>query len=68
MTDRFHSLTVVLDKDIRSDDAEALMAAIAQLRGVLTVSGEVSTPDTYMAMERARFEVKSRVLNALKEL
>lgn len=35
MTKRFHSLAVVLENDIRKDDAEALMAAISQLRGVL---------------------------------
>ena len=41
MTDRFNALTVVLEKDIREDDAQALIAAIAQLRGVATVTGNV---------------------------
>lgn len=68
MTNRFHSLTVVLEKDIREDDAEALMAAISQLRGVLNVTGEVSTPETYMAVERARHEIKLKLYSALKDL
>lgn len=42
MTDRFNALTVVLEKDIREDDAQALLSAIGQLRGVLTVSGNVA--------------------------
>ena len=28
MTDRYNALTVILEKDIRSDDAESLIAAI----------------------------------------
>lgn len=37
MTDRYHALTVVLDTDIRSDDAAQIIDAIRQVRGVLTV-------------------------------
>jgi hypothetical protein len=32
MTDRFNALTVVLEKDIRKDDAQAIMSAIMQLK------------------------------------
>lgn len=32
MTDRFHSLTVVLEGNIREDDAESLINAILHLR------------------------------------
>jgi len=42
MTDRFHTLTVTLEREIRDDDAEALIKAIMQLRGVLDVQGEVA--------------------------
>lgn len=35
MTDRYHTLTVVLERDMRDDDAAALIAAIGQLRGVI---------------------------------
>ena len=42
MTDRYNALTVVMEKDMRDDDAEALIAAIRQLRGVLSVSGNVA--------------------------
>lgn len=54
MTTRYHSLTVVLEADMRDDDAEKLLSAIRQLRGVLNVSGEVAGLTTYMAEERAR--------------
>jgi hypothetical protein len=42
MTERFNTLTVVLEKDMRDDDAETLLTAIRQMRGVLSVKGNVS--------------------------
>ncbi len=47
MTDRYHSLTVALEKDTREDDAEALIAAIEQLRGVAGVEGNVDDPSSF---------------------
>jgi hypothetical protein len=43
MTDRFHSLTVVLEKDMRDDDAKSLQEAISHLRGVCMVTGNTSS-------------------------
>lgn len=54
MTDRVHSLTVALEKDIRTDDIEPLVEAIGQLRGVLKVKMHVSNIASHMAEERAR--------------
>lgn len=53
MTDRFHSLQVVLEQNIRDDDCERLIDAIKMVRGVLSVKGDIATPDTYMAEQRA---------------
>lgn len=38
MSDRYFALTVVLEQDIRDDDAEPLIAAIRQMRGVADVA------------------------------
>lgn len=65
MTDRFNSLTVVLEQDIREDDAETIIAAIRQLRGVLIVTGNVSDITTHVAKERARHELGERLLEVL---
>lgn len=65
MTDRFNSLTVVLEKDMRDDDAEALIAAIRQLRGVLSVSGNVADPSDYIAQQRARHELGDKLWQVL---
>lgn len=71
MTDRYHSFTVVLVNDTRDDDAEATIAAIKQLRGVLTVSGNVSDVAFIVAETRARRELYVRVrefMDSIKDL
>ena len=65
MTDRFHSLTVVLAKDIRKDDAEATIQAIKQIRGVLDVTGVVADMTTYMAERRAKDELGEKLFAIL---
>jgi hypothetical protein len=37
MTDRYMALTVVLERDLRDDDAAALITALKQLKGVIDV-------------------------------
>ena len=65
MTDRYNALTVVLEKDIRDGDAEALLAAIRQLRGVLTVSGNVADLGSHVAQERARHDLGEKLWHVL---
>ncbi len=62
MTDRFSSLTVVLEHDIREDDASALIQAIQLLRGVLTVEGNVVDVTSIVAEQRARHELREQLL------
>ena len=62
MSDRFHTLTVVLERDIRSDDAEQLLAAIRMMRGVMSVTGIVADFNSHMAEERARTELGKKLL------
>ena len=65
MTDRYHSLTVVLEHDTRSDDAEPLMKAITQLRGVLSVTGIVTDIAAHMAQNRAQHELREKLYEIL---
>ncbi len=65
MTDRYNALTVVLENDIRDDDAEALLNAIRQLRGVLSVSGNVADMESYLAQERARHDLGEKLWRVL---
>jgi hypothetical protein len=65
MTDRVHSLTVVLDSNYRDDDVQGLIDAIQQFRGVVSVGKNVSDPTSYMAEQRARTALQDRVREVL---
>lgn len=67
MTDRVRSLTVVLDKDYREDDIQALAQAIGQMRGVVGVALDVTNPNDYSNRVRIRAELTMKLYDALKE-
>lgn len=66
MTDRLNGFIVVLEQDIREDDAEAILTALMQVRGVLTVTPNVAGPDEAIAEERIRSEMRDKVFQFLK--
>lgn len=66
MTDRFHTLTVVLDRDYREDDAQAILDAIRMVKGVIAVDGNVTDHHQYGAVELAKHELRRKVFDALK--
>jgi len=66
MTDRYRTLTVILEGDTRDDACAPLIAAIAHMRGVLKVTGgDVETSADMVAMERARYELRDKIWQAL---
>lgn len=62
MTDRYHTLTVVLREDTRDDDAKPLIDAILMLKGVASVTGEIADLNSHMAEERARLALGEKLL------
>jgi len=65
MTDRYSTLTVVLESDIREDDAEHIINAIYMLKGVLSVKGNITDQDNFMAEERAKRELQNKLRDML---
>jgi hypothetical protein len=66
MTDRYYALTVVLDREIREDDARLVMEAIAMIKGVAKVVPEVADPALYAALDRARREIREKIWKLLE--
>ena len=66
MTDRLRGFTVVLESDIREDDAEPILQAIAQLRGVVAVEPVVAGPDDRFAELRVKRELAKVINNVLR--
>jgi hypothetical protein len=65
MTDRLRGVIVTFEKDIREDDAQPLLVAIEQLRGVLSVKPIVATIDSHISEERAKHELGQNVLKVI---
>jgi hypothetical protein len=65
MTDRLRGVWVAFEQDIREDDAESLISAIKHLRGVLAVESKVSNSTDWMAEERARGELRKKLIAVL---
>ena len=65
MTTRHRGYVVVLERDIREDDAAATIAALKRIRGVLTVKAVETTPEAMIAESRAWADVQRRVYKAL---
>lgn len=65
MTDRIHSIMVVLEKDIRDDEIQPLLDAIQLLRGVLKVKANVTDVDAELAQSRAYQKLRGEVMSLL---
>ena len=63
MTDRYCVITVALEEDMREDDAEQLIEAIKQMRGVADAAGYKPSPDIYAAKARLRLELLGKIAN-----
>jgi hypothetical protein len=65
MTARVNMLFVVLEKDIRIDDIVPLQKAIEQMKGVLKVDTNISTPTDWVAESRVRTELGKKLMNII---
>lgn len=52
MTDRHAGYVVTLARDIREDDAEAVITAISMVKGVVSVKPVVADVELHLAQER----------------
>lgn len=67
MTDRHTAYVVILEDDIREDDAQWTINALKMVRGVATVQPIVKTVDHILAIEHAKYDLGRRILAAVTE-
>jgi nucleoside-triphosphatase THEP1 len=66
MTDRIHSLTVVLETDMRIDEIGPLQTAIRSLRNVAYVEAHVTDVTALMAQVRADQKWRDRLVELIR--
>lgn len=67
MTDRYDGFTVVLDRAMRSDDAEHITNAIKMIRGVADVRPIISTTEGWAAAHSARLTLLKSLQDWLRD-
>ena len=67
MTDRVRHLTVVLDRDYRTDDLEEIISAIKHIRPVASVKAHVVEGGDYVNREVVKTEILPKMYKAIEE-
>lgn len=68
MTDRHAGYIIVLEKDIRKDDAQAVIEALKMVRHVASVEPIISTIGHHIAVSRFRVETATKFLDFYRSL
>lgn len=68
MTDRYSSYTVVLTRDVRSDDAESITNAILMIKGVMSVVPNVADISLHTAQIRVKTELAMACNEAIMKI
>lgn len=66
MTDRVNSFVVILDKDMRIDDAQNTITALQQIKGVISVVPQISSPEDVVHAQRVVTQVADKLVNFVK--
>lgn len=67
MTDRHAAYIIVLDHDIRDDDAEPILTALRMVKNVISVEPVVSSYETHIAESRAESAWRDRIVGLLRD-
>lgn len=67
MTTRLAGFVVILNSDVRDDDAEATINAIRQIKGVQSVAPIEADLTLQIAVGRAKFDLREKLWNALRD-
>lgn len=70
MTDRHSGYVITLDRDIREDDAERVVTALRQIRGVVDVQpiGAADPGAEYVTRTRVQIELADKLLELHAEV
>ena len=68
MTTRLKWFTVILDRDIRDDDAQPIIEAISMIKGVISVENiEIDMMEDTFARRRVKSEILEEIVKLLNK-
>lgn len=67
MTDRLKGCFVAFERDIREDDAEAIINAIKMIKGVEDVKVNIADADDWMNRQQIRRELRKKTFDLFRE-
>lgn len=67
MTDRVNSFVVILENDIREDDAQEIKSALGMVKGVIRVEENVATVGDLISAHRVKQELSEKLFRVLNE-
>jgi hypothetical protein len=67
MTDRAHSVTVVFEKNIRTDDLQVYIDAFSLIKGVIAVKPNISdgAAAEFVGQERAKYDLQRKLMDVV---
>lgn len=65
MTDRIKGYVVILEENIREDDAKQITDALSMVKGVLKATPLISGIEDLIAEERVRARLRNQILDIL---
>lgn len=65
MTDRVKGLVVVLEEDIREDDAEKIIEAVEMVKGVQSVDKNITEVDDYINRQKVVNKISKDIFEVL---
>ncbi len=69
MTERYNGFLVVLESEIREDDAESTLDAIRHIKGVLRVTGVPDNDNaTFCVAVQERLKIRKKLFEFVKDL
>jgi len=68
MTDRINAFVVVLENDLRADEADETVIALRQIKGVLSVEAHVGGINDVIAESRVRMDLVTKLMRITEEI
>jgi hypothetical protein len=66
MSDRVRGFTVILERDIRDEDFEAIRQAVLIVKGVAKVEPEIVSGSDHINRQAIKWELRRKVLEVLE--